>query len=60
MRPESRLSVDVDRKRLVVEKTAADVVAAIAAVNIERYDLEQERGYLKRRIAEEDERLSRA
>lgn len=51
---------DKERDALVVSRLIAEIGAASAALALERHDLEQEQGYLKRRIAEEDERLSHA
>lgn len=51
--------MDAKREKLVVEKTAAEVETALAALSLERYDLERESEYLRRRIDEEDARLSR-
>lgn len=52
--------MDKERNRLVASKLAADIGAASAALDLERHDLEREREFLEKRLAEEDERLSHA
>lgn len=48
-----------DRTALRVMKAEADLEAARAALELERHDLQSERDWLERRIAEERERLER-
>ena len=51
--------MDARRERLVVERAEAEMRASLAALALERHDLECEREYLTRRIGEEDARLAR-
>ena len=50
--------MDAKREKLVVERAEAEMRAALAALALERYDLEHEGEYLTRRISEEDARLA--
>lgn len=51
--------MDAKREKLVVEKAETEMRAALAALALERHDLERDREYLRRRIDEEDARLAR-